>query len=365
MAQASETCSVLFPERLFSRRPGAGQGARSIVLLGFLGVLLVLLLTGVIYQVAGAARDARAFPPPGRMVDIGGVRLHLSSAGPSGPVIILDSGIGASSLSWGLVMPELARFARVHAYDRAGLGWSERARRPRLASLLAEELHMLLDRAGISGPYILVAHSFGGYVERLFANNYPGEVAAMVLVDSPDTSEWIHPTPERIKRLRGGAFFCLLGAWLARAGVVRFCLNRLGEGATSIPQAVTKSFGRTAFDLTKRMVGQVMKLPAESWRVAQAHWSCPESFLSLANHLHHLPESAAEVAACGSLGDLPLVVLTASEPSPERREHQDAVARLSSRGRHIVADRGGHWLHLDEPELVIEAIRSVSPTATR
>lgn len=333
------------------------------MLLFFLGILGILLLTGVVYQFAGAARDAKAFPPPGRLVDIGSVRLHLSSAGQSGPVIVLEAGIGASSLSWGLVMPELARFARVHAYDRAGLGWSERARRPRQASLLAEELHMLLDKAGISGPYILVAHSFGGYVARLFVSNYPGEVAAMVLVDSPDTSEWIHPTPERGKRLRGGAFFCRIGAWLARAGVVRFCLNRLGRGATSIPQAVTKSFGSAAFELTKRMVGQVMKLPAQSWPVAQAQWSRPESFLSLASHLYRLPKSAAEVAACGSLGDLPLVVLTASEPSAERREHQDAVARLSSRGRHIVAVRGGHWLHLDEPELVVETIRSIAQTA--
>lgn len=350
-------------QRLCSRPQGAGQGAWSIVLLGFLGVLLVLVLTGVVYQAAGAARDAKAFPPPGRLVDIGHVRLHISSAGETGPVVLLDAGIGASSLSWSLVMPELASFARVYAYDRAGFGWSELARRPRQASLLAEELHTLLDRAGISGPYILAAHSFGGYVARLFASKYPGEIAAMVLVDTPDASEWIRPTLERGRRLRGGAFFCRIGAVLAGVGVVRFCLSRLGRGATSIPMAVTKSFGTAAFDLTKRMVGQVMKLPSHLWPVAQAQWSRPESFLSLASHLHHLPRSAAEVAASGMLGDLPLVVLTASEPSAERRERQEAVARLSTRGRHIVAARGGHWLHLDEPELVVETIRSVAQTA--
>lgn len=329
----------------------------------FLSVPFILLLAGVVYQAAGAARDAKAFPPPGRLVDIGGGRLHISSAGQSGPVVILDAGIGASSLSWGLVQPKVASFARVHAYDRAGLGWSEPVRRPRRASLLAEELHTLLDTAGISGPYIFAAHSFGGYVARLFASKYPGEVAGMVLVDTPDTSDWVRPTSERRKRQRGGAFLCRIGALLARAGVVRLCLNRLGRGATSIPLAVTKSFGSAAFDLSKRMVGQVMKLPSEFWPIAQAQWSRPQSFLSLASHLWHLRDSAAEVAACGLLGDLPLVVLTASEPSTERREQQDAVGRLSSRGRHVVAARGGHWLHLDEPELVVEAIRSVAQSA--
>src|SRR5271170_4981104 len=130
----------------------------------------VALAIVLLYQALGAASDARRFPPPGRMVAptaAGGPRLHLHGMGDSGPTVILDAGIGASSLSWSLVQEPAARFARVYAYDRAGYGWSERVRRssgPRIASWLAEELRALLRAADVPGPYILVGHSFGGYV---------------------------------------------------------------------------------------------------------------------------------------------------------------------------------------------------------
>jgi pimeloyl-ACP methyl ester carboxylesterase len=327
-----------------------------------LAAVVAVLVAGLVYQMSGTARDARRFPAPGRLVDIGGTRLHLHGLGDSGPAVILDAGIGASSLSWSLVQPDVARFARAYAYDRAGLGWSESAgrdRAPRRASQLAGELRALLHNAGVAGPYILVGHSFGGYVARLYAKRWPVEVAGLVLVDSPDETEWTDPSPEHRRRQRGGALFARIGGLLAGAGVVRFCLNRLSSGATSFPTAVTRSFGPAAFDLVKRMVGQVLKFPSHLRPVAQAHWSRPEPFHSLADQLAHLPESAAEVAACGPVGDLPLVVLTAADPSPARAARQDALACLSTRGRHVIAREGGHWLILDQPELVVRMIESV------
>jgi pimeloyl-ACP methyl ester carboxylesterase len=336
-----------------------------VVLLIIAGLLAAALGTGLVYQALGTARDAVRFPPPGRLVAIEGnasPRLHLHSEGDSGPAVILEAGIGASSLSWSLVQPLVARFARVYAYDRAGYGWSDPPRRadgPRIPSRLAEELRALLHAAQVPGPYILVGHSFGGYVARLYAERWPAEVAGLVMLDSPDISEWADPSPVQRRRHLGGALFSRIGARLARLGVVRFCLDRFSRGSRGLPVAVTSAFGPAALELVTRMVGQVMKYPPEMRRVAQAHWSRPAPFLSLADHLQHLPDSAREVAACGSLGDLPFVVITAPNPSPARAANQDAMACQSTRGRHIIAREGGHWLLLDQPALVAQAIESV------
>ena len=337
----------------------------SVVLLVIAGLLAALFVTALVYQSLGAVRDAVRFPPPGRLVRLAGkspTRLHLRSMGESGPSVILDAGIGASSLSWSLVQPLAARFARVYSYDRAGYGWSDPPRRsdgPRIASRLAEELRALLHAAEVPGPYILVGHSFGGYVARLYAERWPVEVAGLVMLDSPDTREWAEPSRENRRRHLGGALFSRIGAHLARLGVVRFCLDRFSRGSRGLPVAVTSAFGASALELVKRMVGQVMKYPPELRRVAQAHWSRPGPFASLADHLQHLPDSAREVAACGALGDLPFVVITASNPSPERAASQDALACQSRRGRHIIAREGGHWLLLDQPALISQAIESV------
>ncbi len=329
------------------------------------GIAGILLATCLIYQALGEARDRRRFAAPGRLVDIHngeGGRLHLHGMGEAGPAVILDAGIGASSLSWSLVQPLVARFARAYAYDRAGFGWSDAPQLEdgrRVASRLAEELRKLLRAAEIPGPYILVGHSFGGYVARVFAERWPVEVAGLVMVDSPSASDWAHPSAERRRQHMGGAAFSRIGGTLARFGVVRWCLDRFSRGSRGLPVTVTRAFGPGALDLVTRMVGQVMKYPAGLRAVAQAHWSRPAPFFALADHLEHLPESAREVEACGSLGDLPLVVMTQSNPTPERAAQQDAMACQSTRGRHIIAREGGHWLLLDQPALVVEAIESV------
>lgn len=327
-------------------------------------MIVVLLVLGAIYQAIGTARDARRFPPPGRMFDLGGFRLHMEEAGSgAGPVVVLEAGIAASSLSWSLVQPEVAKFARVIRYDRAGLAWSELASTPRTASHLAEELSALLEKAKIPGPYVLVGHSFGGYVARMFHAKHPQQVAGLVLVDSPDTSEWIPPKPEEKRKLRGGALFSRIGATLAAVGVVRFCLARLTAGSTALPVMVTRAFGPSALTMVGRLVGEVQKLPAAVRPQVQAHWCQPKSFRSMASHLANLPVSAAQVEAAGPVGDTLLLVLTASKPSAERLAAQKSVARLSTRGKHIVAETSGHWIHLDTPELVVAAIREVRAAA--
>jgi pimeloyl-ACP methyl ester carboxylesterase len=133
--------------------------------------------------VAGSTADARRFPPLGQLIDVGGHRLHIYCMGEGSTTIILDHLGDGNSVEWALVQPELAKTTRACAYDRAGFGWSEPGPLPRTAGRAANELHAALEKAGIDGPYLLVGHSYGADVMRLFANQYPQDTAALVLVD--------------------------------------------------------------------------------------------------------------------------------------------------------------------------------------
>jgi len=151
-------------------------------------VLIILAFTGFLYERRARDRDLRIYHPPGKLVDIGGYRLHISCEGSgSGPTVVLEYGHQASYLDWYLVQPEIANFARVCFYDRPGYGWSDPSPQPRVPSVMAEELHTLLHAAGERPPYILVAHSFGSFNAVMFAHKFPQEVSGLVLVDGKHT----------------------------------------------------------------------------------------------------------------------------------------------------------------------------------
>src|SRR5215216_1052624 len=153
-------------------------------LLGLVVVLLVLAIVGAIYQASATERAERAYPPPGEMVDVGGYSLHINCVGQGSPTVILDAGLGDFSAQWVRVQREVSDTTRVCAYDRAGMGWSEMGPEPRDAKQITRELHTLLTKAGIEGPYVLVGHSFGGLYMQTYAARYPDEVAGVALVDS-------------------------------------------------------------------------------------------------------------------------------------------------------------------------------------
>ena len=133
------------------------------------------------------------FPPPGQLVDVGGWRLHLHCTGevqPSQPTVILEAGLGDFSVEWSLVQPKLATFVRVCSYDRAGSGWSELGPHPRTMHQIAYELHVLLEKAKVAPPYVLVGHSYGGWLVRLYASKYRSEIAGMVLLEGGFDNPW-------------------------------------------------------------------------------------------------------------------------------------------------------------------------------
>ncbi len=294
-------------------------------------------------------------PPPGRFIEIAGRRLHCLIQGHGTPVVVLEAGIAASSVSWALIQSKVAGFTTVLSYDRAGFGWSDAATSPGTALDAVGDLQHLLEATGLPGPYVLVGHSFGGLIVRLFEQHYPAKVAGLVLVDPVVRAEWRHPTPERLRMLARGVSLSRRGALLARLGVVRAALTLLMSGSSRVPKLLARFSAGKGAGVADRLVGEVRKMPPELWPAIAAHWSEPRSFLAMANNLESLPVSVAQLDETRELGELPLIVISASNASPEHA----VEAKLSRAGEHIVAPAAGHWVQLDAPDLVTEAIRRI------
>lgn len=160
------------------------------ILLGLLAVIVAVPVVGAAYQGIATRVDRRTYPPPGKLVDVGGYRLHLYCTGSGSPTVILDALFPGTVSNWAWVQPELAKTTQVCAYDRAGLGWSDRGRQPRDAVQHAGELHTLLTAAAVPGPYVLVGHSWGGLPVRMFADRYPDQVAGMALIEATNPDAW-------------------------------------------------------------------------------------------------------------------------------------------------------------------------------
>lgn len=333
------------------------------ILAALVGTIAVLVVASAIYQAVETWRDRRRFPPPGRLVLVNEKQMHIHVTGEGTPSVVFESGMGASCLSWTLVQPEVAQFTRAVSYDRAGHGWSDPARKPRTARQIAQELHALLDATGVPGPYVFVGHSFGGYVNRAFVHLYRDKVVGMVLVDSLHPAEWENPTPEQLRMIEVGLRYAWIAAWLSRLGFVRFCLARLARGSPRLGKAAVRAFGVGTAAAVQRIGGEIRKLPAQILPIVRELWSQPKNFVSLGLHVAALPVSAAQAGAVSTLGDLPLVVLSADHHAPPYTDWQRDLAQLSSRGRHLVASDSGHWIHLDHPELVTRAIREVVSVA--
>jgi pimeloyl-ACP methyl ester carboxylesterase len=302
----------------------------------------------------GVPRDV---PPPGRLVDVGGHRLHVVCRGEGRPAVLLEAGIAASSLSWARVQPEIATFAQACAYDRAGLAWSDAAASPRTFSRILEDLHALLATLSARPSLVLVGHSFGSLIVRGFAARHPDQVAGLVLVDPP--TEWIETAPERTRLLRSARHLSGLGAFLARIGVVRAALALLTGGRPGAPRAFVRIFGPTAARTLERLVGEVRKLPPELHPIVQAHWCQPKCFHAMSDYLGVLEAEAATIAAAAPPPEIPVVVISGAHQAPAEIAAHERLAKASPRGRHVIAAKSGHWILFDEPEVIVAAVRTL------
>lgn len=316
-------------------------------------ILLAVPCAGLLYQWFGEWWDAQRFPAPGRKVR----GLHVHTTGSGAPPVLLEAGIAASSLSWRLVETELARETTVLAYDRAGFGWSAGVGAERSMPNLVEDLRGLLEDCGAPGPFVLVGHSFGGLLLRHFAMAHPEWVKALVLVDPLEPFEW-HPLDERQSwRLGKGVMLSRRGALLARFGVVRLGLDLLLAGSRRLPKLLAKVSSGQGSVVPDRLVGEIRKLPQEVWPAVRAHWCLPRSFQTLAEYLERLPEHCVLPLDDASLREIPLTVISAGKSPEEVIAAHRRTAAASSRGRHVVAEGSGHWIQLDQPDLVVEEVR--------
>ncbi|MBA3603174.1 MAG: alpha/beta hydrolase [Parachlamydiaceae bacterium] len=314
--------------------------------LSLICLMAVLLLSGAAYQFISTKIDESAYPHPGKLVDVGGYRLHINCSGEGRATTVFDAGMGGSSLEWALVQPEVSKFARACSYDRAGNGWSDESPLERTSENIVDELHTLLKNAKVPGPYILVGHSFGGSNVLLYANRYPDEVAGIVLVDSAheDYLDKMPAMPEQNESM------ALLLTYV---------------GGTRLMYAHLPIYKK-----------QLEAFSDEIKEVYLAKLSTNNFIKTVFKQTAMLDKSLKQLKATGAkLGDKPLIVITAgkkmnAEEVGLSEEQVDQIAKVwndlqkdlvtkSINGKQIFAEHSGHMITREQPAIIVEAIREV------
>jgi pimeloyl-ACP methyl ester carboxylesterase len=322
-------------------------------------LLLLAAICGAAYQAIANWRDGRRFPQEGRSIALGAafpnVALNMNCSGQGSPTVIMDTGLGVPAMGWNFVQPEVAKFARVCSYDRAGYGWSTPGPMPRTSGEIVKELHALLAASGEEGPYVLVAHSFGGYNVRVYTKEYPADVVGMVLVDTSHEDQDSRMTGSMKTYMKDQTAQLEFQRKVAPL-LIFFGIARITSG------------DEPGLNLPKDFLHELTYLQLQS-KFVEATASEIQNFSSI---------SAGEVRAAGNLGERPLVVLTAGKEEDtknlpkglDKRDLDDfrkiwmndlqvQEAHLSTRGRQVIVPDSTHMIPLLRPDTVIAAIREV------
>ena len=270
------------------------------------------------------------------MVAVGDRRLHLLCTGTVGPTVVIEQGAGEPAIFWRPVQEKVSEFARVCTYDRAGYGWSDPCRASRTIQERAEELAALLENAAVPGPFVLVAHSYGGLIVRWFAREHRDQVAGLVLVDTAEEgSIFGEDVLSFYSRVR---MFPRVMAFAAQVGLPRALRRCFPSLRAPLSFVKPSEFAATADDLAS---------------------------------LLRVKPPLSEPGGFGSLGDLPLIVIEHGKPFPgpfallekSWAAGQRRLAALSTKGELIRAQKSNHMIHLDQPDLVVDAIQQVHAAA--
>jgi pimeloyl-ACP methyl ester carboxylesterase len=310
-------------------------------------LIVLLLLVGICYKYVTTQINAKRYPPPGEMVDIGGYKMHLQCAGKGGPTVILDAGCGCTSLSWSLVQPQIAQFTRVCSYDRAGYPWSEQSPLKRSSKNMAVELHALLHIANVPGPYILVGSSLGGINARLYAAMYPEDVTGLILVDSPHEDSFkriakIEPkqNPYLIKFLW---YTGLQGIILQNSSRIKAFLSPLSQEAQKqyIVVASTNQFLRTEL--------------AE-----------PDYFREDLDDIKNSPKIPDNIPVFVIAAGLAENIFSDSEKQKEIDKQflvlfdlQRDLVKKYPNSKFFIAEKSSHLINHYQPEIIVEAVKEM------
>jgi pimeloyl-ACP methyl ester carboxylesterase len=279
--------------------------------------------------------------------------------------VVFDAALGASSLSWIYVQREVARFATACAYDRAGFGWSDAGPLPRTAGRVVGELRAALSAEGVPKPYVIVGHSFGGLTARLYAHRHPEEVAGLVLLDPAYPEDWREPSENLRGLIRRGGVLCRYGHRAARVRIADAVVLLVRLGALDVARWVARAVSAgTLQRADEDVLAPVAKLPRESQQVARRIWTQPKFFQALGSQIESICESAAELPPDQDFGELPMTVISGGTNSDAGQlARQARLAARSRRGRHVIAEGSGHWIPLDRPDVVVDAIREMMAPA--
>lgn len=312
---------------------------------------------GFIYQWLGSHFDRWRYTSQGRWIDIGnGQKLYLVEKGSGQATVLFEAGIAATNLNWFQIQGTVSRFATTASYDRGGLGWSSPSRTLRTPSNIAAELHELLWNAGLKPPFILVGHSFGGLVVRRFALMYPEEVTGILLVDPMRCEEWPPMDQAKQAEIDRGIKLSSFAIPIARLGLARLAVTSLLCRSGRIADRLAGAAGDGGKHVLGRIKGEVSKMPREIWPVIAAHWSRPSYYAGMRSHVAAVPDTVREMQNAAPIRGIPVMLLTPGMASPLSDE---CLQRIGDTVKQVIAPESAHWIHLDEPELVIQAIREM------
>jgi pimeloyl-ACP methyl ester carboxylesterase len=332
------------------------------IIASIFGCVAALILLGCVYERFGARRDRLRFANCGRLVDIGrGCSLYLLEKGSGGPTVLFESGIAATNLNWCHIQETVSQFTHTASYDRGGLGWSSRANSARTPGNIAIELHTMLENAGIKPPYVLVGHSFGGLVMRRYALLYPEDVSGVVLVDPMRCEEWPPMDPSKQSTLDRGTRLTGYAIPIARCGLARLAVTSLLCRSGRISNFLAGAAGDGGQHVLSRIKDEVGKMPEETWPMVAAHWSRPSYYVGMGSHVEAVPATVREMRDADPILGIPVTLLTPGKSSPLGVQ---SLNQIGDNVQQVIAPASAHWIHLDQPDLVIDSIREMVMAST-
>ena len=321
------------------------------ILLSILGLILALIITGFVYEHISRFQAKSGIPVRGELIDIGDHKLNIKIKGTGGPLVVFEAGTdGGGSLVWAKVQDEVSKFTTTAAYDRAGILFSERGKNPKTGEAISDELYRLLQKTGQNGPYILVGHSGAGLTLRSFVAKYPQEVLGIILVDASHPDQF-----NRLKKVFGSMTDRQSPLWIDKFACI-----------TGIVRMQARNFSFTNIS------------PTDSINIITRKF-LPRSYPAVSEETGNALQVTEEANKITSFGDIPLIVITgtgesrrASFPTLEMAkdyeqvfmEMQKDLLTLSTNSKHILANKSGHYVQLEQPEIVAEAIKNLVISAT-
>lgn len=313
------------------------------------GVFLLATLASVIgatTELVSFHNDKKKFPPPGKLVDVGGLTLHLDCRGQGGPIILIDGGAGNWSTHWAHIQDKLIKVSRVCLHDRPGFGWSDSIKERMTGREYAEQLHQLMRTAGEEPPYLFVGHSLGAYIGRIYQNLYPNEIAGILLVD-PGHEDQFDKMPYLKASLDGIDASFSTAAFMARFGLFRIF------GAPQV-------FAPVPDEDRQEMIDAATKTP-RFWNAMALTFS---SGLWIAD----------ELKGKGAVGDTPVQILSAGQSAKNycvalgfdcmqtQRDWdalQASLLSISTKSEQAIHPTSSHDMHVDDPGFIIDNIETM------